>query len=122
MFELYRGYEIHPAQIPPRDRFFIIAKGSATPEHDAPHFVSAAAARSAIDAGPPFYIPRPGHATDRLPPPRCIAPMSDDVDPRLCGAPATAERDVEGLTCAMCAKHAAEMDAERGEKEPPSIK
>ncbi len=53
---------------------------------------------------------------------RCIAPMSDDVDPRLCGAPATEERDVEGLVCALCAKHAAEMDAERGEKEPPSIK
>jgi hypothetical protein len=46
-----KGYEIRPAQIAPRDRFYVLPVGSACPEHDAPHFVSYAAAVAAIDAG-----------------------------------------------------------------------
>jgi hypothetical protein len=30
----------------------------------------------------------------------------------LCGGPATTTRTVEGLECALCAAHAAEIDAE----------
>lgn len=51
MNEIYKGYEIHQAQIAPRDRVYVLPAGSACPEHDAPHFVSAAAAKAKIDAG-----------------------------------------------------------------------
>ena len=57
--EGYRGFEIHQARIAPRDRVFVLPAGSACPEHDAPHFVSAAAARAHIDAGNPDPGGRP---------------------------------------------------------------
>ena len=41
---------------------------------------------------------------------RCIAPVGDGD--ALCGAPATEERIVDDLVCALCAEHAAELDAE----------
>lgn len=53
MHENYKGFEIHQARIAPTDRVFVLPPGSACPEHDAPHFASAAAARSWIDAGRP---------------------------------------------------------------------
>lgn len=49
----YKGYDIRPAQIAPRDRVYVLPVGSACPEHDAAHFVSFAAAKAAIDAGNP---------------------------------------------------------------------
>lgn len=42
----------------------------------------------------------------------CQAPVTDDSDPLLCGASATEERLVEGVVFHLCAKHAAELDAE----------
>lgn len=52
MHENYKGFEIHQARIAPTDRVFVLSpERPACPEHDAPHFVSAAAARSWIDAG-----------------------------------------------------------------------
>ena len=47
----YKGFDIRPARCAPRDRVYVLPCGSACPEHDAPHFVSAAAAKAAIDAG-----------------------------------------------------------------------
>ena len=46
--------------------------------------------------------------------PRCVAPMDDTDDPRLCGLAATETREADGLECTICAKHAAELDSERG--------
>jgi hypothetical protein len=43
-----------------------------------------------------------------------VAPLSGALlTDALCGAPATAERTVEGLVCPLCAEHAAELDEER---------
>lgn len=42
-------------------------------------------------------------------PRRCVAPLDGE---RVCGEPATTERVVEGLVCALCAEHAAELDQE----------
>jgi hypothetical protein len=51
----------------------------------------------------------------------CQAPALDaDKRARLCGEPATTERDVptgygdETVALAFCARHAAELDAEKG--------
>jgi len=96
-----------------------------TGEHVPPHLIGTTEDGRNLYQGAEGFEPVEPYETDKdgnWTLARCIAPMSDDVDPRLCGAPATVERDAEGLTCALCAKHAAEMDAERGEKEPPSIK
>lgn len=41
----------------------------------------------------------------------CIAPLTDGAT--LCGAPSTTTRIVEDLVVALCAEHAAELDAER---------
>jgi hypothetical protein len=46
----------------------------------------------------------------------CQAPMTDDDDPRLCGAPATEKRVVEGVVFHLCAKHADELDRERAKE------
>jgi hypothetical protein len=50
----------------------------------------------------------------------CIAPLDDEVhegpralEARLCGRPATTTRVVDGLVCALCGEHAAEIDGER---------
>ena len=42
---------------------------------------------------------------------RCVAPI-DEIG-TLCGAPAEAERIVEGVVCPLCAKHAEELDQEQ---------
>lgn len=42
--------------------------------------------------------------------PRCVAPL-DDAGERLCAAPATAERTVEGLVMPLCAEHAADAES-----------
>ena len=91
-FETYRGFEIHPARIAPRDRFFILPAGSACPEHDAPHYPSRGAARDAIDAEP-----------------HCVAPVEGD---HLCGAYAPCQRIVEDVVACLCGAHASELDSE----------
>lgn len=47
-----------------------------------------------------------------MPTTTCIAPLTDGTT--LCGAPSTTTRIVEGLVCALCDEHAAELDAEEG--------
>jgi hypothetical protein len=43
---------------------------------------------------------------------RCVAPLDDDGD-RLCGEPATEDREVDGLLMPLCWQHAHELDEER---------
>jgi hypothetical protein len=48
----------------------------------------------------------------------CVAPLGDVPDDatlddvRLCGAVAVTTRVIEGMECPLCARHAAEVDAE----------
>ncbi len=45
----------------------------------------------------------------------CVAPLGTG---KICGALATSEREIEGLICPLCARHAAELDARKVVKFP----
>lgn len=42
----------------------------------------------------------------------CCAPMTEDEDPELCGAPATEQRTLHGVVVDLCARCASDFDAE----------